>query len=326
MENDREDRMIRLSVIVPIYNVENYLERCIKSILAFKDANTEVILVNDGSTDASGMICEKYKPIPGIRVINKENGGLSDARNAGLELATGEYVWFVDSDDTANLNMQKFAEAITHEPDILCANYLIHQNGKRTVVEQTCLSLEKEYNGPIALKLMLENNQYYVAVWRNIFRRTYLQEQNLKFKKGIYHEDEQITPYLFLKAKKVMLLNQSIYNYYVRDDSISSSKNWKKNIQDIFDVFYENADYFLKNVKDEQLKNLLLNDIVRKMIYHLCKHHVPHEYAKQYIRKEFLYRYALGLKDKTRVLVFLCLPQVYYKVYRLNEERKRNKK
>lgn len=317
--------MIRLSVIVPIYNVENYLERCIKSILAFKDAGTEVILVNDGSTDSSGVICEKYKSIPGVTVITKENGGLSDARNAGLELASGEYVWFVDSDDAANLDMKKFAEVIQYEPDILCANYSICQSEKYTLVEQTCLSPEKEYTGPSALKLMLKENQYYVAVWRNIFRREYLREHNFKFRKGIYHEDEQITPYLFLQANKVMLLNQSIYNYYIRDDSISSSKNWKKNIQDIFSVFYENAESFINNVKDEQLKKLLMNDIVRKMIYHLCKHQVPREYAKQYIREDFLYKHAGGLKNKTRVFVYLCVPQVYYQVYRWNEERKRKR-
>ena len=315
--------MIYLSVIVPIYNVENYLERCIKSILAFKDNYTEVILVNDGSTDASKDICEEYKAVPGISIINKENGGLSDARNVGLEIATGEYVWFVDSDDTANLDMQKFLQTIRYEPDILCANYLVHQREKRIAMEQNCLSSEKEYNGQIALKIMLKNNQYYVAVWRNIFRRKYLLENNLKFRKGIYHEDEQITPYLFLKAKKVRLLNQNIYNYYIRNDSISSSKNWKKNIQDIFCVFYENADFFLKNIKDEELKKMLLNDIVEKMIYHLCKHNVPHKYAKQYIREDFLYKYAVGMKNKIRVFMFIHIPQVYYLVYQWNEKRKR---
>ena len=325
MENNKDNSMTRLSVIVPIYNVENYLERCIKSILEFKNNCVEIILVNDGSTDSSGKICERYNNLPGISVINKENGGLSDARNAGLKQATGEYVWFVDSDDVANLDFQEFAKSVRSKPDILCANYMICQNGTCTLVEQSCLKPENEYTGPMALKLMLKANQYYVPVWRNIFRREYLMKNHLMFRKGIYHEDEQITPFLFLKADKVALLNKSIYTYYIRENSISSSIKWEKNIHDIFDVFYENAEFFSRNIKDEQLKKMLLNDIVRKMIYHLCKHQVPREYAKQYIQKKFLYTYAAGLKNKARVLVYLWAPQLYYTIYLWNEERKRNR-
>ena len=115
-----------ISVIVPVYNVEDYLERCINSIINQTYTNLEIILVNDGSTDSSGIICDQYSQIDSrIRVIHKKNGGLSDARNVGLDVATGEFISFIDSDDWISLTMfSEMVSQFTDTVDIVSAKFI----------------------------------------------------------------------------------------------------------------------------------------------------------------------------------------------------------
>lgn len=315
--------MIKLSIVVPVYNVENYLARCVASLLKIDSLDVEIILVDDGSTDSSGKLCDTFRYNESVKVIHKKNGGLSDARNEGLNIAKGEYVWFVDSDDSVNFSYSSFLSIIeAFEPDVVCANYIILNNNKVTNIIQECLKKDTLYLGKEALKTLLYNHQYYVAAWKNIFRREFLIKNNLYFKKGIFHEDEQLTPYIFLQAKKVVYFDDFIYVYHIREDSISNNKKWNKNIEDIFTVFYENASYFKKNISENRLMRMLLNDIVEKMIYHINKHNVPNNKASMYISKKFLINNAYGIKNRLRVFVYLLMPKVYQYIFWHNEKRK----
>lgn len=315
--------MVLLSIIVPVYNVESYIDRCLQSILKIQDDSIEIILVDDGSTDSSGRLCDRYAHLQSnIKVIHKENGGLSDARNAGLKESTGQYIWFVDSDDSVEFDMNEFKNIIKSSPDIICANYKIINGKSEHVISQDCLSGLKNCSGIEALKLMLTNNQYYVPVWKYIYSLDFFRINEFEFQKGIFHEDEQLTPYLFLKAKKTMYFPFVIYNYYIRENSISNSTKWEKNIADIFTVFYANATYFDNNVNDIDLKRLLLNDIVKKMIYHLNHYRVPYKTALNYIDRSFVMKNSYKIKDKIRAYIYLKFPEIYYWLFTQNEKRK----
>lgn len=318
--------MKKLSIIVPVFNVENYLRRCIDSLISLDNDNVEIIIVDDGSTDTSGAICNEYSNRANIRVIHKENGGLSDARNEGLNCASGEYIWFVDSDDYVLNVFDRILNVITNfKPDIIVMNYVMHNGDKTYNKMHTVLSEEQLYAGEEFLTMVLENKEYYVPVWTNIFSKKYLDCNGFRFRKGIYHEDEQLTPYLFLAAKKICYLDECAYRYIIRENSIANSNKWEKNIKDAFTVFMENAIYFKGNIASEKLMKLLLNDIVEKMIYYLSRYNVPDKQAEKYIDKQFLLECASGPKNKLRVIMFLYSRRLYDLIFRINERMKISK-
>jgi glycosyltransferase involved in cell wall biosynthesis len=214
-----------VSVIVPIYNVEIYLEKCINSIINQTYKNLEIILVDDGSPDNCGKICDEYVlKDKRIKVIHKPNGGLSDARNAGLDMAKGEYIGFVDSDDYIAEEMYKELVdiALKDGADIVaCAQYILNNKGVRvsqaniadlTIDEIRYLILMDRYSNCVPDKL-------YKA---NLFR-------DLRFCVGVYSEDLFIMPSLFFAAKKAVLTKKPYYYYNcTNQSSIMSSFSAKR--------------------------------------------------------------------------------------------------
>lgn len=210
-----------ISVIVPVYNVEQYLDRCISSIVNQTYTNLEIILVDDGSPDNCPTMCDNWAEKDcRIKVIHKQNGGLSDARNAGLAVASGEYIAFVDSDDWIDTQMyQLLYEAIINsKSDIAsCGAKRVWLDGRPTIELIKVLNdytLEHED----AMKDLISSNGLIQVVWNKLYKKDIIQD--IQFPVGLIHEDEFWTWRVVSRANRIVVLKNSFYNYLQRDDSI----------------------------------------------------------------------------------------------------------
>lgn len=212
----------KLSIIVPVYNVELYLHKCIKSILTQSFTDFELILVNDGSQDNCKNICEEYSLLDSrIRVINKANGGLASARNAGLDIARGDFIGFVDSDDYIEEDMYEllYNSVIEHHADVAeCSINIINIDKSIHQIQNTgeIFVGDNEY----ALTQLL-NNGYRNSVWNKIYNRELF--INLRFPNKLY-EDGFLVYKILLKSRKYVFIGKSKYNYFKRTDSIMSKQ------------------------------------------------------------------------------------------------------
>lgn len=217
---------IKVSVIIPVYNVEKYIEQCIESVVNQTLEDIEIIIVNDGTKDNSMKKIEKYLLDSRIRVINKENGGLSSARNVGLKIAKGEYVSFIDSDDFIELTMLEELYNNSEKADIVFSDIIFYDNKTESKkYSETKLSFEKNLDkGSFFLDTIP------IVVWNKIYRKDYLKKIGLTFIEGIIYEDNDFTVKAVFQATKVKYLKNFHYYYRInRDGSImSNSKKWKE--------------------------------------------------------------------------------------------------
>lgn len=230
--------MIKLSIIVPIYNVEQYLRKCVDSLLAQDYSDYEIILVDDGSTDNSGAICDEYalksqesrvksQECPSIKVIHRKNGGLSAARNSGIEVARGKYIMFVDSDDYLQKNvLGTLVEQIeSQQLDVLRYNYCnVREDGSNFEPFKT-VKPYFDYSSEVVDGETFLNERLGYACYAVMFiiRRELL--NGCKFTPGIYFEDTDWTPRMLLKAKRVASTELIVYNYLWREGSITLPDN-----------------------------------------------------------------------------------------------------
>lgn len=220
---------MELSIVVPVYNVENYLRECLDSLYAIKGMKKEIILVNDGSTDRSLDIIMEYqsKHHNNTVVVDKKNGGLSSARNAGIRVAKGKYISFIDSDDFIDPVMfEKFYnEVLAEKLDVGVANLRYYQDGKSgsPLFRSDLIKDAGVVDGRKFLDLVMEKPKCFrEEVVDDLYRREFLVENNLYFKEGILHEDTLFTPMVYLKAKRVKYLDYPFYNYRQRAGGIMS--------------------------------------------------------------------------------------------------------
>ena len=211
-----------ISVIVPVYNVEKYLERCIRSILKQTYKNNEIILVDDGSKDKSGIICDKYMKIyKNIKVFHKENGGVSSARNIGLKNSSGKYILFVDSDDYLEENMiENMIENLkTQKAQVVQCEYNeVDEDGKiiKSIHNSKLKAVENSYD---IVQEFLERN-ITISLWNKIFSKSVL--ENIYFDEEIHHyEDKLFILRVLLQCNKISYLNEPEYNYVKRENSVS---------------------------------------------------------------------------------------------------------
>lgn len=221
--------MPEVSVVVPVYNVEQYLPKCIQSILNQTFTDFELILVNDGSTDSSPFICNTWAEKDSrITVINKENGGLSDARNTGMKKASGKYIQFIDSDDFVEPELLEKCVNKLHETDadiVIFDFYQYHmKDGRKEVIgnaydEKGIYSLDT--NPEIITKI--KN-----AAWNKMYTLSLFRDNDIEYPWGCYYEDLGTTYRLLLRAGKVAFLNEPLYDYLVdRPGNITSAFNMK---------------------------------------------------------------------------------------------------
>lgn len=207
-----------ISIIVPIYKVEQFVPRCVNSLLAQTFTDFELILVDDGSPDRCGEICDQYSETDSrIRVIHKENRGLSDARNVGLELAQGDYVCFVDSDDWVEPEyLEKLIKNLQEAGADICECEVYRTAGEH-YMEMGSSQLEV-FHTEQALEQLIQDGQFHQYVWNKLYRREVI--GNISFVKGKTNEDEFWTYQVFGRAEKVVKISDVLYNYYQREDSI----------------------------------------------------------------------------------------------------------
>lgn len=270
---DKTLEKLLFSIIIPIYNVEQYLKECVDSIRNQTFFDCEIILVDDGSPDMCPKICDKYAEIDTrIHVIHKENGGLSSARNCGVESAHGEYIIFVDSDDYWNDNeaLNKLAMKIREQK---CVDILVFNN-----IDYSCLTGEKivcnrEYNVNLlensskedVLKYVFESGVFPGAAWVTVTRRKFLEENKISFIEGIKAEDIDWLLNVFLNAEKFAAINSAFYVYRkYRGGSITGTAD----IKSVMDILYT-LEIWIKRLngkKYEVIKNNALG--------YLCNHYM----------------------------------------------------
>lgn len=245
-----------VSVIVPIYNVEEYLERCVQSILLQTYENLEIILVDDGSPDKCGQMCDEYAEQDlRIRVIHKENGGLSDARNVGTKQAKGKYLLFVDSDDYIERTLveKTVAEAERTESDLVLFDYIRLEDDGTTeycysnLPEQKVMTLEEE---PEILLSAL-------SAWSKLYRREFYINAGHWFPKGRLYEDLGSIPKLYLDAKKIVYIREAFYYYTIRKGSIMTSTKVERNYCDRLAMLDTTLDYYKYCGRFEQYRKEL---------------------------------------------------------------------
>ena len=219
------EQNVLISVIVPVYNVEAYLNRCVDSILAQTYENLEIILVDDGTKDASDKICDAYAAQDSrIRVIHKPNGGLSSARNAGIDIATGDYVAFVDSDDWIEPDTYEhlLSAALRYDVKLVCAGRYDVDSATGEKKKGLCPPREEVVSGTeMARRIFLWENMD-SASWDKLYHRSLFRE--IRFPLGKIVEDVPIMYLIALDAGTVAMCDKPVYNYYHRPGSITTAR------------------------------------------------------------------------------------------------------
>ena len=230
--------MPKVSIIVPVYNVERYIDKCLESLVNQTLEDIEIIIVNDGSTDNSKEIIEKYKKQYNDKIIylEKQNGGLSDARNYGIPYAKGEYIAFLDSDDYVNIKMYEklYNKAIENNSDIVeCDFYWKYPN-------KLILDTRNEYKD---INDMITNGR--VVVWNKLYKRKIIYDKNIMFTKGVRYEDIDFFYKLIPEINKLDYIKEPLVYYVQRKTSISKKQSEKNG--DIFIVLDNVIDYYKSN-------------------------------------------------------------------------------
>ena len=260
------------SVIIPVYNVKQYLHDCLNSVLNQTFLNYEVICINDGSTDGSGVILDEYsKKNDSIKVISQKNKGLSAARNAGIKAAKGDYVFFLDSDDWIEKDSLKILSESIFDEDMICFN------GRRYFEDGTVEEPDKgiseeglagwDYYNKYAL---VSSKFHFVCVVLRLYKREFLLNNNLLFEDGIYHEDNLFTPIACYYASKVKVIHDCLYVYRIRKGSITQTQNPQR-IFDIVTVANKLSDFFIP-----------LNSIDKRIVYR----EIAGEYFKGFLAED----------------------------------------
>jgi len=313
-----------ISIIVPVYNVENYIDACMNSIFSQTMADYELILVDDGSTDSSGNKCDEWCEKDGrIKVIHQKNQGLSQARNSGLEIASGDYIAFIDSDDCIEENYLQtlFDNAVSNEAEVSVCSYVFvwEDPGKNNVPSQIAYETEVLSGREACEKIIKENQRFMITAWGKLYHKSLT--PLLFYPKGRTHEDEFVTYKVFYQAKKVAVTKAPLYRYLQRGSGIMGT-DFKLKRLDKLVALHESVQYF-ETEKDEDmkryaLKRYLLN--IQIAWYRVHKYlpkekHVMSELRKEWKTQKQTNRKTLkgcfSLTDKITMLVFGVSPVLY---------------
>lgn len=305
---------MRFSIIVPVYNVEKYLPKCIDSILNQTNQDFELLLVNDGTKDNSQKIIDEYvaKCPDKVRGFIKENGGLSDARNYGVERAKGEYIIFIDSDDYVDAELlEKVNDVIENNAGVDVVGYnLVDVDEAGNVLRTTEKGKSECLSGEEAIKFAVNAKQCFEPACGYAYRLEFWKNNDLKFMKGIYHEDFALIPLIIVKADKVVFTNFNGYFYLQTQNSITRNNSIEKARKSAFD-FVKGYDFLVDEVnkiqfKDEYAKSMYMSYIANAAIYKMenMQEEIKKEYKKEIkSRKVINYVMTDSFKRKIRKLL-----------------------
>ena len=247
-----------VSVIIPVYNVKNYLEKCVESVIGQSYKNLEIILVDDGSTDGSGALCDNLAENDHrIVVVHKQNGGLSDARNKGLDIAKGEYILFVDSDDYINPQLieRSLNSAKKHDADIVMFDYeAVEENSDKRELYSFNLPKNVTINPR-------ENKMVYTTApcaWNKLYKAELFRNTGIRYPVGLHYEDLATSPRLFFYSSKVVYIDSPpLYYYLLREGSIMRNTDYTRNFTDRTRVLESLMAFFKENDAFNEYKDEL---------------------------------------------------------------------
>ena len=264
--------MEKVSIIVPIYNVEKYLRECLDSIIAQTYANLQIILVDDGSPDKCGDICDEYVLRDGrVEVLHCENGGLSVARNRGYSVCRGKYILFVDSDDYLEKNAIEVlvAHMESDNLDMLFYDAISFDETNPDVSESEINKYIRKYDystvssGAELFIKQLAYDEYRSPVQYCLFRKSFLDENKLSFHEKIIHEDEEFTFLAMLYAKRAKHISDVLYHHRFRSDSIMGSKTSRRNTDSCYEIVKKLIDLSETFISDCNTKEAYTKGIAR---------------------------------------------------------------
>lgn len=314
----------KVSVIVPVYNVENYIENCLLSIINQTYTNLEIIVIDDGSCDMSGDICDKYKDIDRrILVYHKVNEGLAAARNDGLDRATGAFISFVDSDDTIEPNMIEvlYQAMVTYNTDMSFCDYY-RTSSKSDEQKSTYDKIDMEVYSKSDLLDLLFQREFCILLpvaWNKLYKRELFEK--LRYPKDRYHEDEFIIHKIVYSVNTAVYTKIKLYNYQIREESITKISNYKMK-NDQLDAYKDRADFF-KNNADKEFYRLSITFYLKQIIWLCLKNNANTKESKAFINqqavrvKEFIVtinRDYLSLVDRIKYGLFSKCPYHYINI------------
>ena len=333
LNNDNEEVVEEhlISIIIPVYNVEDYINRCIESVINQSYKNLEIILVDDGSTDNSGKICDTYKlKDDRIIVLHKNNGGLSDARNKGLDISKGDFIGFVDGDDIIHKDMYKILldQLLKNNADLsICRYKRFSDEDERAIINETRRNIyndrlnnvkAKLSNNEYALNKCLSTKIFSVSACIKLYKKELFDE--IRFPNYIEMEDWAIIVDLMLMAKQIVLVDEFLYYYYRRTNSIMNG-NFKPSDLQLDSVFKRNLnliDQYFPKLHNQAKTNLtshyfyIIDKIIKSNVIDKYKNEFYGTLSK--LRKEFWF---IMIKSKHRFI-----RKLYYlyllKKYRFN--------
>lgn len=307
---------MKFSIIIPIYNVEKYIHRCIESVINQTYKNIEIVLVDDESPDECPKICDEYAMNDNrVIVVHKQNGGLSDARNAGIKVASGEYLIFLDGDDYIEIDTcQNFYKYTTSKPDVIIGEAIVEGG----TIDLSHINSDDELNGEQYLLNAYKAKKAPMAAWLNVFNREFLQSNNLYFKKGILHEDEEFSPRALLAANTIICSGVFFYHYVIREDSITTKKDKRKNAQHLYTTCCE-LEIIYNKLKNEELKLYLLDSLTEKYL-NMFQVGRLYKYGREYYHTEFILRNAKLGYTKKKAFLYSISPRLYFVVNYLSKK------
>lgn len=304
----------KISIIVPIYNVEKELDRCVASILRQTYQNIEILLVDDGSPDNCPAMCDAYAQTDGrVVVIRKENGGLSSARNAGLRAATGEYVLYVDSDDYIEPDAcERLAGEIAKGADIVSGKFREICGTQQIYRGHSNLVPGEIYPAREFVIRSIQAREWHDPAWLYLYRRDFLLEHQLFYAEGLLHEDMEMLPRLFLADPKVIYTDYAFYNYMIRENSITSASASAKRAESSMAIYREWKQLF-DQVEDAGYQRYLYGWLSRKYIASARRLHIR-GWKVDGLDYAFARRYSLDRKERIKAALFNYLPAIYTRI------------
>lgn len=299
------------SIIIPVYNVEEYLNECVDSVIVQKPQKSEIILIDDGSTDSSGELCDQLSDkYPFVSVIHQKNGGLSDARNTGIKNSHGEYLIFLDSDDLLfNNSLSNLQNSIidNHCPDFVISRRATLFNNQLTPCAYNFSNnLQISHQPDKVYEMLRRFKDCWLGVWIFTIKREYCIKHDLFFYKGILHEDEEWVPRLFFNAKSIGFNNEILYcNRIEREGSITATPNIKREFDKLKILDLLNQEFQVKKY-DENVRSIVNRRMEQILFGVICEAYLYHTHES----------FEILLKDIDKHLNFLSA--THRRIYKIS--------
>ena len=304
---------MKYSIIIPIYNVEKYLSPCIESILAQTCKDYEIILVDDGSKDSSGKICDEFaSKYDFIRVIHKPNGGQAEARNVGLKTAQGDYIFFVDSDDylyDENV-LQKLSVRLDADPDVVAFLHVkwFESSG---LLGKFCGKLFVSTPSKTAADIyceLIDRDAYFNSPWSKVIKRSILVDNNIEFENGLLGEDNDWYYKVIEHIETLELINEPLYVYRQRAGSTTHTST-AKNLEDLLWIIEKWTKFVFEG---EMTGNkMVIRNSLAKQYCHALIGYAGLEKSKEYEKRLLALNYLLQYSNNPRVKKFRLLNKVF---------------